>query len=129
MSDVTLKVSEQTFAEVFNLVYPGQSKKFKGESPGAKDAGIKTDESSTETSKSKTYLHVTVPWFAVDAELHLVGANGIEFNDGNTFTINEIDIAWDKLILKVGLDIPTMKFGGFCLFKVPKSVPVFGGKC
>jgi len=129
MSDLTLKVSEQTFGEVFNLVYPGKSLKFKGESPGAKDAAIKTSETSTETSKSKTYLNVTVPWFAIDAELHLVAANGIEFNDGNTFTINEIDIAWDKLILKVGLDIPTMKFGGFCLFKVPKSVPVFGGKC
>ena len=129
MSDVTLKVSEQFFGEVFDLVYPGKPFPFKGESPGSKDAAIKTSETSTGTTTAKTYLNVTVPWFAVNGAIHLAGANGVEFNDGNTFTINELDIAWDKLILRVGLDIPPMKFGGYCLFRIPEDVPFIGGNC
>jgi hypothetical protein len=111
------------------LVAPGVHLPFKGESPTSADAGILVSESSTETSTAQTYLQVPVPWFGVDGEIHLVAAQGIEFNDGDTFTVDELDIAWDKLILKVGLDIPSLKFGGFCLFEVPDDVPFFGGGC
>ena len=126
MPDVTLKVSEKTFGEVFNKVVSlGKKLKFKGESP----TSITTSESSTEGSTTTKKLHVTTPWFGIDAVIHLVGSNGVEFNDGNTFTVNELDIGWDKLIFKVGLDIPSQKFGGFCLIKIPKDVPFFGGQC
>lgn len=131
MPDVTFKISEQTFGEVFNKVLSkADIPLFKGESPISEEAGIKTSEESTGTSKkAKTYLHVPLPWFAVEGKIHFAGANGVEFNDGNTFTINELDIAWDKLILKVGLDIPARKFGGFCLVRWPEDVPFYGGKC
>jgi hypothetical protein len=131
MADVTLKVSEPFFGEVFDklLVAPGTHLAFKGESPTSEEAGILISESETETSTTKTYLHVPVPWFGVDGEVHVVAAQDVEFNDGDTFTVNELDIAWDKLILKVGVDIPALKFGGFCLFELPEEIPVVGGDC
>jgi hypothetical protein len=58
-----------------------------------------------------------------------VGAEEIEFNDSDTFTINELDIAWDKLVFKVGLDIPPLKFGGFCLFEMPDIFAGIAGGC
>ena len=74
-------------------------------------------------------LDTVVPVFGVDAVIRLVGAGGIEFNDSNTFTVHEVDITWDKFVFTVGIDVPSMKVGGFCLFRLPKDWPLIGGKC
>ena len=95
MSDVTLKVSEKTFGDVFNKLWPALKLPFSGDGSWA---GL---------------------WGAVEGEFHIVKAGKVEFNDSNTFTASEIDFQWDKLIFKVGIDIPTIKIGEFCLLPTP----------
>jgi hypothetical protein len=69
-------------------------------------------------------------WGAIDSEFHIVKAGKVEFNDANTFTALEIDFKWDKLILKVGIDIPAIKIGKFCLVPVPDILEsYFGDDC
>src|SRR5687767_14902378 len=122
MSDVTLKISEQWFGKVVHKLFVATMPNipFKGESPGS---DILVSEETEEGKKIKTYLHVPLPWFGVEGQFHIIGAEDIEFNDSDTFTINELDIAWDKFIFKAGLDIPKLKFGGFCLVEVPDIIP------
>jgi hypothetical protein len=103
MSDVTLKVSEKTFGEVFNKLWPAFKAPFSGDGSWA---GL---------------------WGAVEGQFHIVQAGDVEFNDANTFTASEIDLQWDKLIFKIGIDIPTIKIGKFCLLPTPDFLKDFFG--
>ena len=130
MADVTFRISEHKVGELFHrLIGSLKPVPFKGQSPGADEVDIPWGSDSGEGWSSETVLHPVVPVFGVDAVIRLVGAGGIEFNDSNTFTVNEVDIAWDKFVFTVGIDIPSMKFGGFCLFRLPDDWPLIGGKC
>lgn len=130
MADVTVKISEHKFGELFHrLIGSLPPEPVKGQSPGADEVDIPWGSDSGEGWSSTTSLDTVVPVFGVDAVIRLVGAGGIEFNDSNTFTANEVDIAWDKFIFTVGIDVPSMKVGGFCLFRLPKDWPLIGGKC
>jgi hypothetical protein len=105
MSDVTLMVNEQTFKEVFNKIYPSVTLPFDG-------------------STSLGPL-----WIGVDAEVFILGAGDIDFEDGNTFLLSELDIGWKKLVLRFGIDLPTIKIGGFCLFRMPEDSFILPGEC
>ncbi|MGO1079608.1 hypothetical protein [Inquilinus sp. CA228] len=106
MSDVTFSVSERTFKAVFNKIYPSVQLPFDG---------------------SNTVAGVV--WYGVEGAIHIEGAGDIEFEDGNTFLLKELDIGWDKLILRLGIDIPTLTIGGFCLVRAPRDIPFIGGEC
>jgi hypothetical protein len=106
MSDVTLKVSEPAFGAVFNKLWPALSLPFNGSGSWA---GL---------------------WGSVDGQFHVVGAGDVEFNDADSFTASEIDLNWDKLILKIGIDVPSIKVGKFCLLEVPDFLTDwFGSGC
>ncbi|WP_153800501.1 hypothetical protein [Foetidibacter luteolus] len=102
MSDVTFSVNESTFKAVFNKAYPGKKLNF-------------------NESGSKVLV-----WLGVEGEIHIEGAGGIEFEDGNTFLLKELEIGWDKLILRLGLDVPNVEIGKFCLLRMPRSIPFWG---
>ena len=53
-----------------------------------------------------------------DIAFHL--ANGsVDLRADNTVKIDELDIKWDKLDLSIGLDIPSLCVGGFCIIPSP----------
>lgn len=54
-------------------------------------------------------------------EAHLEGGN-VDLRADNTVQIKELDIKWDKLDLTIGIDIPEICIGGFCIIPNP-----FGG--
>ncbi len=54
-------------------------------------------------------------------EAHLKGGS-VDLRADNTVQIKELDIKWDKLDLNLGLDIPEICVGGFCIIPNP-----FGG--
>ena len=56
-----------------------------------------------------------------DFQAHLEGGSVDLRNDG-TILVEEVDIKWDKLELCIGLDIPELCVGGFCIIPNP-----FGG--
>jgi hypothetical protein len=58
---------------------------------------------------------------AYSLEAHLEGGT-VDLRADNTVQIKELDIKWDKLDLTLGLDIPEICIGGFCIIPNP-----FGG--
>jgi len=105
MSDASLDVSERAFKEVFNRALPTPSLPFDG-----------------STS-------IGPVWIGVDGAIHIEGAGDIDFEDGNTFLLEELDIAWEKLILRLGFDIPTLTIGRFCVLRMPDDAPFLAGEC
>jgi hypothetical protein len=105
MSDVTFAVSERTFKAVFNKVYPSVKLPFDGSNS------------------------VGPIWYGVEGEIHIEGAGDIDFEDGNTFLLKELEIGWDKLILRLGFDLPTVKIGKFCVLRVPHDSPFLADEC
>jgi len=105
MSDVSLDLSEAAFKAMFNKVTPTPSLPFDG-----------------STSLGPI-------WVGVEAAIHVEGAGDIDFEDGNTFLLKELDIAWDKLIIRLGFDIPTIEVGNFCVLRMPEDSPFLGGEC
>ena len=105
MSDVSLDVSEAAFKAVFNKVTPTPSLPFDG-----------------STSLGPV-------WIGVEAAIHVEGAGDIDFEDGNTFLLKELDIAWEKLVLRLGFDIPTLEVGRFCVLRMPDDAPFLAGEC
>ncbi|WP_225772117.1 hypothetical protein [Inquilinus sp. Marseille-Q2685] len=106
MSEVTFSVSERAFTAVFNKIYPSVQLPFDG---------------------SNTVAGII--WYGVDGAIHIEGAGEIRFEDGNTFLLKELKIGWDKLILRLGIDIPELTIGGFCLIRAPRGTPFIGGHC
>ncbi len=105
MSDVSLAVSETAFAALYNRVAPTVSLPFDGAtSPGPL-------------------------WFGVDGAIRVAGAGAVDFEDSNSFWLDELTIGWDKLVIRLGFDIPTVTVGRFCVMRFPDDVPVVGGDC
>ncbi len=71
----------------------------------------------------------SIPDRLLEAAIHLEGAGDIDFEDGNTFLLKELEIGWDKLILRLGIDLPTIPVGRFCVLRFPDDVPFVGGEC
>ncbi len=53
-----------------------------------------------------------------DAVAHLEGGT-IDLRGDNTVQIKELDIKWDKLDLSLGVDLPEICVGGFCIIPKP----------
>ena len=53
-----------------------------------------------------------------DIKLHLEGGT-VDLRADNTVSIKELDIKWDKFDFFVGLDIPEICIGGFCIIPKP----------
>lgn len=102
MSDVSLAVSETAFAAVFNRTVPTPS--------------IPFDESTS----------LGPVWFGLDAAFHIEGAGGVNFESTDTFWLDELRIGWDKLVCRLGFDIPTQEIPRFCILRVPDDVPLVG---
>jgi hypothetical protein len=65
-------------------------------------------------------------WFGATGQFHIAGCDGVEFEDGDTFLLSELDLAWDQLEIELGLDIPSFEVGGFCVLPIPEFL---GGGC
>jgi hypothetical protein len=69
-------------------------------------------------------LASTEPGIAIDieGEFHIVKAGDVESNPSDTFTASEIDLNWDKLVLRPGIDLPEIQVGKFCMVKMPTDL-------
>src|SRR4051812_2231440 len=105
MPDVSFTLSEYTFKALFNELYPTIPRPFDGSSSAGPI------------------------WLGIEGEVHVEGAGDIEFEDGNTFLLKELDLGWDKLVLRLGFDLPTVTIGKFCVFRFPEDTPFVGGDC
>lgn len=105
MADVSFELSEGAFKELFNRLYPTVPLPFDGSSSAGPI------------------------WLGVEGEVHVEGAGDIDFEDGNTFLLKELDLGWDKLVLRLGFDLPTVTIGKFCVFRFPDDTPFVGGDC
>lgn len=52
------------------------------------------------------------------AQAHLEGGS-VDLRSDNTVQIKELDIKWDQLDLTLGIDIPEICIGGFCIIPIP----------
>ncbi len=75
------------------------------------------DNFKFETSGSKNFGNFTASY---SVKAHLNGGT-VEMRDDNTIMIKELDIKWDELKLTLGINIPEICVGGFCL------IPWFDG--
>ncbi|GGZ02034.1 hypothetical protein ACFFTM_08525 [Pseudoduganella plicata] len=94
MSDVSLSVSEAAFETIYNRIVPTPSLPF---------------------SKTVSFAGLA---FGVDGALHVAGAGDIDFEDGDSFWLDELKIGWDQLVLRLGFDIPAVTVGRFCILRV-----------
>lgn len=106
MSDVAFSINEATFNTVFSKAL-------------ASFKQLPFDGSSS----------VGPLWLGVEGAIHIEDAGDIDFEDGNTFFLKELDIGWDSLILRLGLDLPTVSIGKFCVLRFPEDAPFLGGEC
>jgi len=105
MSDVSLSVSEAAFETIFSRILPTPLLPF--------------DESASFAGLQ----------FGVAGAIHIAGADGVDFEDGDTFWLDELEIAWDKLVLRLGFDIPTVRVGGFCILRLDDILPWESNDC
>jgi hypothetical protein len=97
MPQLTVAASESTFVKLFNALRDN----FQFAAAGSADLGAFTA--------------------AYDLALHLEGGT-VDLRADNTISVKELDIKWDKLDLTLGIDIPEICVGGFCIIPNP-----FGG--
>jgi hypothetical protein len=95
--DLTAAMSEQAFKEIYGALLEG----FKFYKSGSGGSGIFTA--------------------SYEVEAHLEGGT-IDLRTNGSILVSELDVKWDKLRLVVGIDIPTITIGGFCIIPNP-----FGG--
>jgi hypothetical protein len=105
MSDVSLSVSEAAFETIFSRILPTPLLPF--------------DESASFAGLQ----------FGIAGAIHIAGAGGVDFEDGDTFWLDELQIAWDKLVLRLGFDIPTVHVGGFCILRLDDILPWESNDC
>jgi len=105
MSDVSLSVSEAAFATIFSRILPTPQLPF--------------DESASFAGLQ----------FGIAGAIHIAGADGVDFEDGDSFWLDELEIAWDKLVLRLGFDIPTVHVGGFCILRLDDILPGESNDC
>jgi hypothetical protein len=97
MPHVRVAASEKAFKKLFDKVM----EKFVFEKADSKDLGPFTA--------------------SYDVKLHLEGGS-VDLRGDNTVQVKELDIKWDRLNLSLGVDIPELCVGGFCIIPIP-----FGG--
>ena len=108
MSDLTVAASEKSFQELFNAIRDN----FKW-------------QSKPQTHQFGAYS------LSYDIDISLENGS-VDLQSNNTVKISELDIKWNKFILTVGVDIPSICVGGWCVnlkftsFCVP-PICVFGG--
>ncbi len=95
--DLTAAISEQAFREIYDAILKG----FRFSISGSGSQGIFTA--------------------SYEVQAHLEGGT-IDLRTNGSILVSELDIKWDKLRLVVGIDIPTIPIGGFCIIPNP-----FGG--
>lgn len=97
MAHLTIAASETTFSALFESLRDS----FRFTSSGSGDFGP----------------------FSASYSLAASLENGtVDLRDDNTVQVKELDITWDRLDLTLGLDIPEICVGGFCIIPNP-----FGG--
>lgn len=94
MTDMTVAASERSFQAVFNHLRDG----FHETASGGADFG----------PFSASY----------DVGVRLEGGT-IDLQNNNTVLLSELDIVYDPLILRLGIDIPEICVGGFCIIPSP----------
>ncbi|HZU86316.1 MAG TPA: hypothetical protein VFF78_02460 [Anaerolineaceae bacterium] len=97
MAHLTIAASEQTFTALFEAI---------------------RDNFKFARSDSGDFGPFTAGY---SMEAHLEGGT-VDLRADNTVQIKELDIKWDKLDLSLGIDIPEICIGGFCIIPNP-----FGG--
>lgn len=105
MSDVTLSVSEAAFETIYNRVVPTPSLPF---------------------SKTVSFAGLA---FGIDGALHVAGAGDVDFEDGDSFWLDELKIGWDQLVIRLGFDIPTVSVGRFCILRLDDLLPWESNDC
>ncbi|WP_148699569.1 hypothetical protein [Candidatus Nitrososphaera evergladensis] len=95
--DLTAAISEQAFKEIYGAVIKG----FKFVKSGTGSSGIFTASYSVAA--------------------HLEGGT-IDLRSSGSIVVSELDVKWDTLHVNIGIDIPTVTIGGFCIIPNP-----FGG--
>lgn len=94
MSHVTIAASEAAFQELF---------------------GALRDGFSWSASDSADFGPFTASYAAA---AHLEGGT-VDLRADNTIRIGELDIKWDTLSVSLGIDIPQVCVGGFCIIPTP----------
>jgi hypothetical protein len=95
--DLTAAISEKAFKEIYDALLKG----FKFSIADSGSWGIFTA--------------------SYEVQAHLEGGT-IDLHPSGSIRVSELDIKWDKLRLVIGIDIPTITIGGFCIIPNP-----FGG--
>lgn len=94
MAHLTIAASEKTFQALFDKIRDN----FRLTRSGSNDFGPFT------------------AGYSLDA--HLEGGT-VDLRADNTVQIKELDVKWDKLDLSLGIDIPEICVGGFCIIPTP----------
>ncbi|NTV47203.1 MAG: hypothetical protein HGB11_11930 [Chlorobiales bacterium] len=94
MAHVTLAASEKAFVKLFEVV---------------------RDEFEFAKSDSADFGAFSAGY---DVKVHLEGGT-VDLRADNTVSIKELDLKWDKLDFFVGIDIPEICIGGFCIIPTP----------
>lgn len=97
MSHLTVAASEKAVITLFNVVRDGVR---------------------FSSSDSGSFGPLTASY---SVALHLEGGS-VDLRDDNTIRIRELDIKWDTLAVSLGINIPEICVGGFCIIPNP-----FGG--
>lgn len=94
MADITVALSESAFIKLFESV---------------RDSFHIVKSGSSSGTFSASY----------SAGVRLHGGTIDMRNAPDEIRINELDVVYDPLSVNIGIDIPEMSFGGFCLFWIP----------
>jgi hypothetical protein len=97
VAHATIAVSESAFQRSIDLIV----KNFKFEKADSEDFGLFTA--------------------GYDIAAHLEGGD-VDFRADNTIEIKELDLKWDRLAVTLGLDIPDICVGGWCI-PMPWPIP------
>lgn len=94
MSDITVAASERAFAELFNQLRNGFT--------------FSDSDSGSFGPFSAGY----------SVALHLEGGT-VDLRADNTVRVRELDVKWDSLAVWLGIDLPPICVGGWCVLPTP----------
>lgn len=94
MANLTIAVSEGSFVRLFNAI---------------------RDNFTFAAADSADFGPFTASY---DVAFHLENGS-VDLRSDNTVKVDELDIKWDKLDLSLGIDIPSICIGGWCIIPTP----------
>jgi len=94
MAHLTIAANEKTFGKIFEAA---------------------RDTFAFDESDSGSFGPFTASY---DIEAHLEGGS-VDLRGDGTVLVDELDIKWDKIDLTLGLNIPQICVGGFCIIPTP----------